>query len=445
MPLDDEIQVQIKAEVGQFNAGMEEATKSVNDFSSQASSGISKIEGAQKSWVSHLAKGQERRELRMIAMELGGLGGAGTAAGREMGAFLSVIGGLSGPIGIAIGAAAGLITGVIALGEAHKKAAEESRKQAEADLKLADAFDKAAASGKRLTMAEYEMSLLVGKEQAMNRAQLVSELSKQDKVVSDLLGRLHDLNSEWEASNHLNVNVRDEMNKLGVEYDEAVAKQTRLNFALGGGEKALVAETKSAKALTKTFKDELGPAIEKMTEQVDKDIKKKAVEDMKEWQKATAGVQKTFSNFLVDAVQGTKSLNEAWKDFMTNFVKSIEQALAQEAVMALFKLLGTALGIGTGGLGLLAIPALAEGGIVDRPTLAMIGESGPEAVVPLDKGGVGGGSFSIGNMKLDMHFPNVRNGQDLSGPRFQETLTRQLANGLIGLSNRMGIKTPQVA
>ncbi len=33
------------------------------------------------------------------------------------------------------------------------------------------------------------------------------------------------------------------------------------------------------------------------------------------------------------------------------------------------------------------IPALARGGIVTRPTLAMIGESGPEAVVPLDRGG----------------------------------------------------------
>ena len=32
------------------------------------------------------------------------------------------------------------------------------------------------------------------------------------------------------------------------------------------------------------------------------------------------------------------------------------------------------------------IPAMAEGGIVDEPTLAVIGEAGPEAVVPLNKG-----------------------------------------------------------
>lgn len=38
------------------------------------------------------------------------------------------------------------------------------------------------------------------------------------------------------------------------------------------------------------------------------------------------------------------------------------------------------------------IPRLASGGIVTRPTLALIGEAGPEAVVPLGRGGMGGGT-----------------------------------------------------
>ena len=37
------------------------------------------------------------------------------------------------------------------------------------------------------------------------------------------------------------------------------------------------------------------------------------------------------------------------------------------------------------------IPRLAEGGIVNSPTLALIGEAGPEAVVPLDRMNTGGG------------------------------------------------------
>ena len=41
------------------------------------------------------------------------------------------------------------------------------------------------------------------------------------------------------------------------------------------------------------------------------------------------------------------------------------------------------------------IPMLAEGGIVTSPTLAMIGEKGPEAVVPLDKSLPGGATYNI--------------------------------------------------
>jgi len=42
------------------------------------------------------------------------------------------------------------------------------------------------------------------------------------------------------------------------------------------------------------------------------------------------------------------------------------------------------------GINLPNIPMLAEGGIVTKPTLAMIGEAGAEAVIPLSKGGMGG-------------------------------------------------------
>jgi len=41
------------------------------------------------------------------------------------------------------------------------------------------------------------------------------------------------------------------------------------------------------------------------------------------------------------------------------------------------------------------IPKMAEGGIVNRPTLAVIGEAGPEAVVPLSKMNSGGGDVNI--------------------------------------------------
>lgn len=48
------------------------------------------------------------------------------------------------------------------------------------------------------------------------------------------------------------------------------------------------------------------------------------------------------------------------------------------------------------------IPMLAQGGIVTRPTLALIGEAGPEAVIPLNKHNTGGGDTYITlNVQVD--------------------------------------------
>jgi hypothetical protein len=52
-------------------------------------------------------------------------------------------------------------------------------------------------------------------------------------------------------------------------------------------------------------------------------------------------------------------------------------------------------GLGGKGFSVPNIPMLAEGGIVNSPTLAMIGEAGPEAVVPLDRYRGGGGDVTI--------------------------------------------------
>jgi len=50
-------------------------------------------------------------------------------------------------------------------------------------------------------------------------------------------------------------------------------------------------------------------------------------------------------------------------------------------------------GLGGKGFSVPNIPMLAEGGIVTQPTLALIGERGAEAVVPLDKMNTGGNIY----------------------------------------------------
>jgi hypothetical protein len=55
------------------------------------------------------------------------------------------------------------------------------------------------------------------------------------------------------------------------------------------------------------------------------------------------------------------------------------------------------------------IQELADGGIVTRPTLALIGEAGPEAVVPLSRGGGGFG----GDTYVTVNMPAGANGDDV--------------------------------
>jgi hypothetical protein len=61
-------------------------------------------------------------------------------------------------------------------------------------------------------------------------------------------------------------------------------------------------------------------------------------------------------------------------------------------------------------------PGLAEGGIVTRPTLAMIGEAGAEAVIPLDRMGGGGNTYVI----------DARGAVVYDGSKFVDMLIRNL-------------------
>ena len=89
-----------------------------------------------------------------------------------------------------------------------------------------------------------------------------------------------------------------------------------------------------------------------------------------------------------------------------------------------FKLPGFDVGpIHVGGftLGVPDIPYLAKGGIVTSPTLAMIGEAGPEAVVPLGRGGVGGITIIVQG--------NVLDGRDLADVVHSALLDKQSRTG----------------
>lgn len=57
-----------------------------------------------------------------------------------------------------------------------------------------------------------------------------------------------------------------------------------------------------------------------------------------------------------------------------------------------------------------SIPSFAEGGIVNRPTLAMIGEAGPEAVIPLNRGGA---NRIAQYVNIEINNPTIRSDDDI--------------------------------
>jgi TP901 family phage tail tape measure protein len=118
---------------------------------------------------------------------------------------------------------------------------------------------------------------------------------------------------------------------------------------------------------------------------------------------ATA-IGNAFGNAFRDVITGSKSANEALADMMSavaeHFMNMATQIIAQQLAMILYgtimKALGVSLPSATGGGGPLPgaemftggfkLAPFAEGGFVNRPTNALIGEGGePEYVIPESK------------------------------------------------------------
>jgi hypothetical protein len=118
---------------------------------------------------------------------------------------------------------------------------------------------------------------------------------------------------------------------------------------------------------------------------------------------------KKFDKFraIVDAVfdaikSGVKFGLEAITGYLT-FVMGIYKGIFNEIAKLWnntigklkFKIPDWVPGIGGNGFDVPDIPMLANGGIVSSPTLALIGERGPEAVIPLDRMNSMGGGMNI--------------------------------------------------
>ena len=113
---------------------------------------------------------------------------------------------------------------------------------------------------------------------------------------------------------------------------------------------------------------------------------------LEETQKLLNAGTEMFGEILVNSLNSALDSQESFfKVFVDNVKRAIRQLLIQLAVMTLIQaIMGKGKAAFTianmkGNLASIMNVQLAEGGIVTSPTAALIGEAGPEAVIPLDK------------------------------------------------------------
>lgn len=112
--------------------------------------------------------------------------------------------------------------------------------------------------------------------------------------------------------------------------------------------------------------------------------------------KNATGAASNFIHGVVNTIgSGIRGMIGLIKNEINGLISLVNKAI--EAIDAIHVTLP--FGMGTIGFNIPTIPLLAEGGIVTKPTLAMIGEAGSEAVIPLSKmGGMGGGMNIVINV-----------------------------------------------
>ena len=114
------------------------------------------------------------------------------------------------------------------------------------------------------------------------------------------------------------------------------------------------------------------------------------------------GVRKVVDNvfgFIKDVVMGSVDVITTYVQTVLGVYKTIFNTIAKlwnNTIGKLsFEFPDWVPGLGGKGFSVPNIPMLGDGGIVSSPTLAMIGERGPEAVIPLNRAGGMGGNYTI--------------------------------------------------
>lgn len=212
---------------------------------------------------------------------------------------------------------------------------------------------------------------------------------------------------------------------------QAVKVETDKQLAIhAAANQKRVNDAKKVTAEVKKEEHDLTRDIAGLSETVAKNIGEAAQKGGDAWKAAG----KNIAKYVIDAL-GDVLIQMGVADFAKAAANALDP-LTMAAAPGEFAA-GSMLEAAGGGLKGVAAAFLAEGGIVRKPTLAVVGEAGPEAVIPLNSTTTNlGGDITF--HRVEMVFPGIKSISDLGGDKFHKTAARQLAERTQDLNQRKG-------
>lgn len=162
-------------------------------------------------------------------------------------------------------------------------------------------------------------------------------------------------------------------------------------------------------------------------EELDKDFQAEKEGAKKVGEAFASNIGSAFADIIVEGKSMQEAFDAAFKQILKTAIETFTRIAIESAVLR-----GSTDGLGVLG-GFLAVGGFAsgafkgvhlqEGGIVRRPTIAQIGEAGPEAVIPLDRLGSANGP-SIGDVHVTVTQNNTISVQGVDDDQVREVMRR---------------------
>jgi ABC-type transporter Mla subunit MlaD len=272
-------------------------------------------------------------------------------------------------------------------------------------------------SGERVQSEQEEARLKAGVRRK-TQEELEREAEERKKLEEDAHDFINKLDAELLKDQKKNLD-----SKLKLIENE---KEDRIQKLEEYHQKGILTEEQLRAATVETA--EIAKLKSKETrEELDKDFQAEKEGAKKVGEAFASNIGSALADVIVEGKSMQEAFDAAFKQILKTAIETFTRIAIESAVLR-----GSTDGIGMLG-GLIAVGGfasgafkgvhLAEGGIVRKPTIAQIGEGGPEAVIPLDKLGSAAGP-SIGDVRVSVTQNNTISIQGVDDDQVREVMRR---------------------